>query len=152
MVATQVEPNGWPFGLEKMNIWLRVNDAPHSQVDTLSLDPSPLCVVHSPSLSSFSSSNLDTESTMSFFVDQSVSLGRLIGMRPEDKRKLYFPKAMQSEMRGKNVVNKILQLEVSNGQDGREMGQWLCVPLLHNALEKISRSKGNNSKYKMFNC
>ncbi|XP_019171841.1 PREDICTED: uncharacterized protein LOC109167273 isoform X2 [Ipomoea nil] len=61
MVATQVEPNGWPFGLEKMNIWLRVNDAPHSQVDTLSLDPSPLCVVHSPSLSSFSSSNLDTE-------------------------------------------------------------------------------------------
>ncbi|XP_031113895.1 uncharacterized protein LOC116017438 isoform X2 [Ipomoea triloba] len=61
MVATQVVPNGWPFGLEKMNIWLRLNDAPNSHVDTLSLDPSPFCVVHSPSLSSFSSSNLDTE-------------------------------------------------------------------------------------------
>ncbi|XP_031113887.1 uncharacterized protein LOC116017438 isoform X1 [Ipomoea triloba] len=151
MVATQVVPNGWPFGLEKMNIWLRLNDAPNSHVDTLSLDPSPFCVVHSPSLSSFSSSNLDTESTVSFFMDQSVSLRRLIGMRSGNNGKLYFSNAMHSEIHGKNVLNRRLQLEVSNGQDGRKIRRWLYVPL-HNVLEKMRCIKGNNSKYRIFNC
>lgn len=54
-------------------------------------------------------------------------------------------------MCGKNVMNKRLQLDVAKGQDGREMVQWLCVPLLHNVIDKMTtRSKGNNSKYRMF--
>ncbi|XP_052108323.1 uncharacterized protein LOC110274129 isoform X2 [Arachis duranensis] len=69
--------NGWPLGLGFLNIKLRVTEAPAAAP----VDPFSLKQIPSTSFSSFSSSNLDTESTASFFQDKSVSLGRLIGIR-----------------------------------------------------------------------
>ncbi|KAF5200976.1 hypothetical protein FRX31_009440 [Thalictrum thalictroides] len=77
--------NGWPLGLENMNLRLRV-------VESLQVAPSEIYHpyrVRSTSFSSFTSSDLDTESTKSFFNDGSVSLGRIIRIRPGDGD-LYF--------------------------------------------------------------
>ncbi|GMH15824.1 hypothetical protein Nepgr_017665 [Nepenthes gracilis] len=64
---------GWPLGLRNVNMRLQLAKA------TAATEPS-----HTPT-SSFSSSNLDTESTTSFFRDNSKTLGRLIGLRPLQK-------------------------------------------------------------------
>ncbi|KAH9618746.1 hypothetical protein KSS87_014599 [Heliosperma pusillum] len=65
---------GWPLGLGSMYMRLRMVERRSS------------LYAQSTSFSSFSSSNLDTESTVSFFQDKSKSLGRLIGIRPRDRR------------------------------------------------------------------
>ncbi|KAG6778780.1 hypothetical protein POTOM_015126 [Populus tomentosa] len=67
--------NGWPLGL--MSTRLRVMET----IQAAPAEPYSLRI-RSSSFSSFSSSNLDTESTASFFQDRSVPLGRLIGIRP----------------------------------------------------------------------
>ncbi|KAI3456232.1 hypothetical protein Pfo_012895 [Paulownia fortunei] len=79
-------PNGWPLGLGNMNSRIRV-----VRTSQLVAPPQPYAsrLRRSSSFSSFSSSNLDTESTASFFLDQSVSLGRLIGIRPANAGSLY---------------------------------------------------------------
>lgn len=56
------EPSGWPLGLENMNIRLRV--AERSQVVTAAAateEAAYRLYISSPSFSSFTSSNLDTE-------------------------------------------------------------------------------------------
>ncbi|KAL1560265.1 hypothetical protein AAHA92_10497 [Salvia divinorum] len=68
-------PSGWPLGLGNINFRMTAASA-SSQPAAASR------VRHIPSFSSLSSSDLDTESTASFFPDQSVQLGRLIGIRP----------------------------------------------------------------------
>ncbi|OIT27635.1 PREDICTED: uncharacterized protein LOC109213687 [Nicotiana attenuata] len=145
MVVTQEheEPSGWPLGLENMNIRLRV--AERSQVVTAAAATEEIAYrlyISSPSFSSFSSSNLDTESTMSFFQDQSVSLGRLIGIRPVNRRKSDVTNRAHLE---KNE-NRRSELEDYKCQEG-DMTQKLCVPLLHNVLEKMSRNKSNSPKH-----
>ncbi|KAH0699710.1 hypothetical protein KY290_014524 [Solanum tuberosum] len=135
MVVTHEDevPSGWPLGLENMNIRLRV--AERSQAAAASR-----LYVSSPSFSSFSSSSLDTESTMSFFQDQSVSLGRLIGIKPGSRGRLEFSNRVHNE----NVCVRRSEAEDYKGQQGDNMSHKLCVPLLHNVLEKMSRSKSNS--------
>ncbi|KAJ4703530.1 Proline-rich protein like [Melia azedarach] len=121
--------NGWPLGLEIMNARLRVMEssraapAPAPAVEPYSIH------VRTISFSSFSSSNLDTESTASFFHDNSVSLGRLIGFKAGNGRSLYFQNAIRLEEHEK----------ISLGGTGSDMskGHGICIPL----LLKMSRSK-----------
>ncbi|KAK4711143.1 hypothetical protein R3W88_005656 [Solanum pinnatisectum] len=137
MVVTQEHevPSGWPLGLENMNTRLRV--AERSQAVTVAAAAAYRLYVSSPSFSSFSSSSLDTESTMSFFQDQSVSLGRLIGIKPGSRGRLELSNRVHNE----NVSARRSEAEDYKGQQGDNMSQKLCVPLLHNVLEKMSRGK-----------
>ncbi|PON61363.1 hypothetical protein TorRG33x02_281870 [Trema orientale] len=127
-------PSGWPLGLEIMNVRLQViGSSPSAAVERYSL--------HAPSdsFSSFSSSNLDTESTASFFQDHSVSLGRLIGIRPGDRGRLYFPNPIRFEEHGR-VSRRGPQPDVSKGHEVDLCG-GICIPLLVCALVKINKSK-----------
>ncbi|KAI3466696.1 hypothetical protein Pfo_023359 [Paulownia fortunei] len=125
-------PNGWPLGLGNMNSRIRVADTSQRAAP-----PQPYAsrIHRSSSFSSFSSSNLDTESTASFFPDQSVSLGRLIGIRPANKASLYCEH------------HRKLPAERSHPglHQGHENSQGLCAPLLHHVIGKMGRS-GSSSR------
>ncbi|PWA64174.1 hypothetical protein CTI12_AA346690 [Artemisia annua] len=128
-------PNGWPFGLGSMNSRLSVRERVETAADTR--EPNTF---HGPSssFSSFSSSNLDTESTASFFQDNSVSLGRLIGIRPRDNGRLYFPRPAYIP------TPRSRHSEALPDADQIETSQGVCVPNLMNILVKISRSKSHS--------
>ncbi|KAI3760478.1 hypothetical protein L1987_50873 [Smallanthus sonchifolius] len=64
-MARQVEEGGWPLGLQPLNVRA-------VSFNTL--------FSGSPSSCSYSSSDLDTESTGSFFHDRSITLGNLMGV------------------------------------------------------------------------
>ncbi|KAF5944379.1 hypothetical protein HYC85_018456 [Camellia sinensis] len=132
-------PNGWPLGLGNLNMRLRVTESLHPAAT----EPHPL---HTPSssCSSFSSSNLDTESTASFFQDHSVSLGRLIGIRSRERGSVYFPNASRFEQR-ESLSERRSCLDVP-GEHGEEMCQGVCVPLLVTILVKMSRSRSNSRR------
>ncbi|KAK6149944.1 hypothetical protein DH2020_017469 [Rehmannia glutinosa] len=124
-------PNGWPLGLGNMNSRIRMVGAsqlvapPQSAASGLR---------RSLSFSSFSSTNLDTESTSSFFPDQSVSLGRLIGIKAANKGRLYC------EDDG-NVVDERsdqVGLRVPKGHAYHSHG--FCVPLLHHVIGRMART------------
>ncbi|KAG4955965.1 hypothetical protein JHK84_041946 [Glycine max] len=122
-------PIGWPFGLGFLNMRLRVGES----LPAASVAPYQLHVP-STSFSSFSSSNLDTESTASFFQDNSVSLAQLIGIRPGDRGRLYYPNSLRFEERKKKLAK-------SSGSDGSKVqgmdtSRVICIPLL-----KIRKSK-----------
>ncbi|KAI3741698.1 hypothetical protein L1987_59372 [Smallanthus sonchifolius] len=119
-------PNGWPFGLGSMNTRLSV------EADVVAREPDTF---HGPSssFSSFSSSNFDTESTVSFFQDNSVSLGRLIGIRPRDNRTLYFQRPVCIPQ----------QRSERYEESSSETPRVICVPNLLNILVKMSRSKSH---------
>ncbi|XP_013456960.2 uncharacterized protein [Medicago truncatula] len=129
-------PNGWPLGLGFLNMRLRVVESlPAAPVEPYSLS----LHIPSTSFSSLSSSNLDTESTASFFKDNSVSLGHLIGIRAGEKRRLYFPKTLRFEERDK----KPLQNGSTCSDDTSKCG--ICIPSLFDPLLiKISKSKKNS--------
>ncbi|GMN50741.1 hypothetical protein TIFTF001_019898 [Ficus carica] len=127
-------PNGWPLGLEVMNVRLRV-------VDSLRSATLERYSWHAPSasLSSFSSSALDTESTASFFQDNSMSLGRLIGIRPGERGRLYLPNSIHFEEHGR-ISRTGSQSDASRGH-GVYKCRGICIPLLVCALMKTNRSK-----------
>ncbi|KAI3495321.1 hypothetical protein L1887_37615 [Cichorium endivia] len=127
-------PNGWPFGLGNMNVRL---SEPVTVEDIVDAREPNTFHVPSSSFSSFSSSNLDTESTVSFFQDNSVTLGRLIGLKPRDNGTLYFPRTSgipQQISESSKVSSNAHQIENSHG---------VCVPNLLNILVKMSRSKSD---------
>ncbi|CAA2973201.1 Hypothetical predicted protein [Olea europaea subsp. europaea] len=67
---------GWPLGLEPLNV--RVGVLRNGDINgSLSFNT---LLTGSPTSSAFSSSDLDTESTGSFFHDRSITLGSLIGL------------------------------------------------------------------------
>ncbi|KAG6594587.1 hypothetical protein SDJN03_11140, partial [Cucurbita argyrosperma subsp. sororia] len=112
--------NGWPLGLEVMNTRVRMADSQRLPPT----DPFPTSHIPSRSFSSLSSSELDTMSTASFFQDHSVSLGRLIGIRPGDKTWLYLPtdeNACVSVNSASLDTRKTKSAEIS----GR-----ICIPIL----------------------
>ncbi|XP_062096964.1 uncharacterized protein LOC133802630 isoform X2 [Humulus lupulus] len=131
-MENQEIPSGWPLGLEIMNVRLQVvSSLPSTAAEHYTTFHAP-----STSFSSFSSSNLDTESTASFFQDHSVSLGRLIGIRPGERGRLYYPNSNGLEEHGR--VSK-------RGPKGHELNlcPGICIPLLVCALVK---SKNNKAK------
>ncbi|XP_021635078.1 uncharacterized protein LOC110631523 [Hevea brasiliensis] len=128
--------NGWPLGLEIMTMRLRVIE----NIQAAPAEPYSNAHLRSPSFSSFTSSNLDTESTASFFQDHSMSLGRLIGIQPDKGNgELYFPSRIRLDERGRKSL-KAVSSEVSRGHRP-ELSQGICIPLLVGTLEKMSRSK-----------
>lgn len=102
------------------------------------------CSLHVPSssFSSFSSSNLDTESTTSFFQDHSMTLGRLIGIKPGDRRSLYFPNTVLFQP-DEIISEQALDYVASGNRETEASSRGTCVPLLHNMITKRSRSKSN---------
>ncbi|KAL3615101.1 hypothetical protein CASFOL_040762 [Castilleja foliolosa] len=124
-------PNGWPLGLGNMNSRISVAEAVRP------LPPRRLLTA-ATSFSSFSSSNLDTESTASFFPDQSVTLGRLIGIRPRNNKGKLFDehRKMPDERSRRSGVPKC-----------HEVSQEFCAPLLHYVMGKKGRN-GNRSIHK----
>ncbi|XP_012091661.1 uncharacterized protein LOC105649581 [Jatropha curcas] len=138
MATQEIETSsGWPLGLEIMNMRLQVRVMESVQAAPAELYSNARS--RSPSFSSFSSSNLDTESTASFFQDHSVSLGRLIGIRPGNGD-FYFPRRIHlDEWEGKSV--RSVNSEVSTTHRS-EMSQGICIPL----LEKMSRSRSKTKR------
>ncbi|KAH7546049.1 hypothetical protein FEM48_Zijuj01G0159400 [Ziziphus jujuba var. spinosa] len=144
-IQDQETPNGWPLGLEIMNIRFRV-------VESLSAAAEPYSLhVPSASFSSFTSSNLDTEfgvggcekikqSTASFFQDHSVPLGRLIGIRPGNGGRLYFANSFRFEEHAR-IAREGTHSNVSRGGREVDMCRGICIPILLGALVKMSRSK-----------
>ncbi|KAK6124380.1 hypothetical protein DH2020_041873 [Rehmannia glutinosa] len=124
-------PNGWPLGLGNMNSRIRMVGT--SQLVAVSPPQSTASCLHrSLSFSSFSSSNLDTESTASFFPDQSVSLGRLIGIKAANKGRLYYE-------HDQNLVDERsdqVGLRVPKGHTYHSYG--FCVPLLHHVIGRMA--------------
>ncbi|KAJ8761077.1 hypothetical protein K2173_000756 [Erythroxylum novogranatense] len=125
--------SGWPLGLEIMNMRLRVIESSQAAL------PEPYSL-REPSLSfsSFSSSNLETESSASFFQDHSVSLGRLIGIRSGEGNSYFSSRIHPHE--GERTFARSVSTEVSKRR-GVDMSQGICIPLLFGTLEKMSRSK-----------
>ncbi|RDX93823.1 hypothetical protein CR513_23862, partial [Mucuna pruriens] len=128
-------PIGWPLGLGFFNMRLRVGES----LPAASVLPYQLHVP-STSFSSFSSSNLDTESTASFFQDNSVSLAQLIGARPGDRGHLYFPNSLRFEERKKKLA-KDSGSDGSNKVQGMDVSRVICMPMLRDTLLKIRKSK-----------
>ncbi|XP_058735446.1 uncharacterized protein LOC131607461 isoform X2 [Vicia villosa] len=145
MVVSQNDeiPIGWPFGLGILNMRLRVVEALPANV---SAEPYSLSLhIPSASFSSVSSSNLDTESTASFFKDNSVSLGHLIGIRPGDRKRLYFPNPLKFEEKENKPLAKVSCSNDTSKSQEVDMSCGVCVPsLLDPLLIKISKSKKNS--------
>ncbi|BAT73690.1 hypothetical protein VIGAN_01120400 [Vigna angularis var. angularis] len=133
-------PIGWPFGLGFLNTRLRdVESLPAAPVEPHSMH------IPSTSFSSFSSSNLDTESTASFFQDNSVSLGHLIGLRAGEKGRLYFPNSVRIEEREEKTLAKCSTSDDGSKVKEEEMSGGICISILLEALFKISKSKKSSS-------
>ncbi|XP_022142254.1 uncharacterized protein LOC111012415 [Momordica charantia] len=124
---------GWPLGLEVMNTRLRM-----TQPERLPT----IANLHIPSMSfsSLSSSELDTVSTASFFQDHSVSLGRLIGIRPADKTWLCFPTATDGS---ESVSVNAGGLDVSK-TNGDEISGRICIPIVIGIVLKMIRNWRNS--------
>ncbi|MED6130619.1 hypothetical protein PIB30_002740 [Stylosanthes scabra] len=115
---------GWPLGLGFLNMRLRIVESlPSASVAPYSLH------LPSTSFSSFSSSNLDTESSASFFQDNSVSLAQLIGTR-QGERGMRF-----EEEREKKLANG------SEEQGVEDVSRGICIPIVLHTLQRISKTK-----------
>ncbi|XP_047318585.1 uncharacterized protein LOC124921920 isoform X2 [Impatiens glandulifera] len=163
-MVTVTEPRGWPFGLGNLN--KRLQDSQSQALPVVTIQPQQQhqhqqeqqqqqqqISSHYPSssFSSFSSSNSDTESSASFFQDHSVSLGRLMGMKPKEKKKpLYFSGTItfNSQCQCKGIPEKRKQ---EHGEEEEEevmmmMGQRICVPLLVCILVKMGGTCKSRSR------
>ena len=90
--------------------------------------------------------HLFLQSSASFFQDNSVPLGRLIGIRPGNGA-LYFPRRVHVEEREKIGIGamRAASSEVS-GARRADMSQGICIPLLFGTLEKMGRSKSKSKQ------
>lgn len=157
-------PSGWPLGLENMNMRFRVME----RLQAASEDPNYFGV-HSTSISSFASSDLDTEvilfrplllffnhyysrtlkglpsislnlqSTRSFFQDHSITLGRLIGISPGEGD-LYFTNSVHHHEEHDRASMMSARSLPSKRRKTREP-RGICLPLILCVLVKISRSR-----------
>ncbi|KAB2025572.1 hypothetical protein ERO13_D06G135900v2 [Gossypium hirsutum] len=140
----QETTNGWPLVLQIMAMKLRLQE--RIQYSTPAVEPhSPH--IPSPSFSSFcSSSNIDTESTASFFQDNNISLGKLIGFRQRDTGSvLYLQSTIGAEQN--TIVSGVCNCnDVSRGHCGDlcGQGQGICIPMVLGTLVKITRSRSKS--------
>ncbi|XP_058197785.1 uncharacterized protein LOC131313482 [Rhododendron vialii] len=133
-------PTGWPLGLGNLNLRLRVTES--QQPVAAEAEPYSLHA-HSSSFSSFLSSNLETESTASFFQDHSVSLGRLMGIKPQDRG--YFPRTSSVEQH-ESTSERISFPDATGNRVEELSSRGICVPLLVSILMKMTRSRSNSSR------
>ncbi|KAL3740056.1 hypothetical protein ACJRO7_021348 [Eucalyptus globulus] len=81
------------------------------------------------------------QSSASFFQDSSVPLGRLIGIRPGNSGRLYFPSS--SSIQHEEPDTRLVRGSHSEKTEGRQAdaAQGICVPLLLSILVRMSPSK-----------
>ncbi|XP_058095794.1 uncharacterized protein LOC131241134 [Magnolia sinica] len=140
-MAAQVNgmASGWPLGLENMNMRLRLMDASQAA----SFNPNSFNM-RSISSSSLSSSDLDTESTKSFFQEHSsVTLGRLIGIKPGDGD-LYFTSSGHHEEHGRVSIVRVASH--ASERHKTEVCQGICVPLILSILVKMTRARNSSGR------
>ncbi|XP_021726506.1 uncharacterized protein LOC110693664 [Chenopodium quinoa] len=134
---------GWPLGLGSMYMRLRlVEGLPVSS--TSDRARSSFCFPSS-SFSSFSSSNLDTESTASFFQDNSKSLGRIIGIRPRNSRSELYSSRNTAVDRSE-TTHRLSNRSCSEHGDELdiEMCDGICIPLCLYA--KVNKNKDGSKR------
>ncbi|KAJ6875009.1 hypothetical protein NC652_034665 [Populus alba x Populus x berolinensis] len=85
--------------------------------------------------------HLFLQSLASFFQDNSVPLGRLIGIRPRNGA-LYFPRRVHVD-EGEKIGIRAMRA-ASSEVSGADMFQGICIPLLFGTLEKMGRSKNKS--------
>jgi len=85
------------------------------------------------------------QSTASFFQDNSVSLGHLIGLRAGEKGRLYFPNSLRIEEKEEKTLTKGSTSDDTSQVKEEEMSRGICIPILLEALFKISKSKKSSS-------
>ncbi|GMI82340.1 hypothetical protein HRI_001903300 [Hibiscus trionum] len=129
--------NGWPLGLQIMTMRLGLQE--RHQGAAPAVEPHSLHIPSS-SFSSFSSSNLDTESSASFFQDNSVSLGKLIGLGAGDRGPLYLQNTVSTHQSNRRlpVRGACNCKDVSSGQS-----HGICIPL----VLKISRNRVKSKQF-----
>ncbi|KAH9329607.1 hypothetical protein KI387_001715, partial [Taxus chinensis] len=88
--------SGWPLGLGTVNVRVEIMNAIRA------MERSPFHLT-TPSFSSFSSSDLDTESSASFFAERSTTLGNLMGISPRQHRHSH---AHSEEMRWSRISGR----------------------------------------------
>ncbi|KAB2606879.1 hypothetical protein D8674_006596 [Pyrus ussuriensis x Pyrus communis] len=76
-MAQQQQQEGWPLGLQPLHVRVGLAASNHEFSGSVSFNT---LLTGSPTSSTDSSSDLDTESTGSFFHDRSITLGSLIGI------------------------------------------------------------------------
>ncbi|KAF9611577.1 hypothetical protein IFM89_033581, partial [Coptis chinensis] len=131
--------NGWPLGLETMNLRLRVMES----LQAAAAEPNHPFSVHSTSFSSFTSSDLDTESTKSFFQDGSVSFGRIIRIRPGDGD-LYFTNSIHHG-ECQQVIGRSAASDSFRSHEGT-VCRGVCIPLLQCVIVKISPNRNSSRR------
>ncbi|URE10525.1 hypothetical protein MUK42_23350 [Musa troglodytarum] len=118
-------PGGWPFGLESMTFRLSTGNFQAAATATNSHH------MHSDSFASYSSSELDTVSTRSFFQDHSITLGSLIGMTPVDRNVRLAKSFLSEELERASRIN----LPHDSAESDEEMFSCcICVAFLDNVL------------------
>ncbi|PPS13435.1 hypothetical protein GOBAR_AA07148 [Gossypium barbadense] len=130
--------NGWPLGLQIMNMRLGLQQ--RLQAAAPAVEPYFLHIPSS-SFSSFSSSNLDTESSASFFQDNSVSLGKLIGYGPGERESLYLQNSIHTDQSCRLPVRGACNCKNKGRSADASHSQGICIPLLLGALLKITGNK-----------
>ncbi|CAN0853158.1 hypothetical protein LINGRAHAP2_LOCUS5542 [Linum grandiflorum] len=152
--------SGWPLGLQIMSLRLRlteINNNNNNRTTQAAGSNQPdhnNLFITSSSFSSFSSSNLDTESTASFFQDNSVSFGRLIGYRAAEHHRGgnvnnngYFPS--RSNGRAATALAMRSNNEADCGDEivrmSSEGPQGICIPLILSTIDKINRRKDRSN-------
>ncbi|KAK9022878.1 hypothetical protein V6N11_003116 [Hibiscus sabdariffa] len=131
--------NGWPLGLQIMTMRLGLQE--RYQGGAPAVEPySPH--IPSSSFTSFSSSNLDTESSASFFQDSSVSLGKLIGLGAGERGPLYLQNTIHTHQSNRRLPARGAHncRDVPRGHSA-DTSQGICIPLILGALLKISRNR-----------
>ncbi|KAF6155891.1 hypothetical protein GIB67_039222 [Kingdonia uniflora] len=114
--------NGWPLGLGNMNVRLGMVEISGINV----FEPSSLRV-YSTSFTSFTSSDLDSESTKSFFCDNNISLGQIINITPGDEGDLYFT--------DRTSLGELREVRSFQG---------ICIPLIQRVLIRIKLRQGRS--------
>ncbi|RWW25579.1 hypothetical protein BHE74_00029591 [Ensete ventricosum] len=94
--------------------------------------------MHSDSFASYSSSELDTVSTRSFFQDHSITLGSLIGMTPVDRNVLLAKSFLSEELERASMINLPHD---SVESDEEVFSCCICVTFMDNVLPGRTSSR-----------
>ncbi|KAK8485105.1 hypothetical protein V6N13_062967 [Hibiscus sabdariffa] len=141
----QETSNGWPLGLQIVSMKIRLQQSLQSSTPAVELEPHS-SNLSSPSFSSVSSSNLDTQSSASFFQDNSVSLGKLIGFGQHERGSVRcfqntIPAAEESNWQPVAGSGAGDCEDVSSG-DLCRLG--ICIQVMAGSLVKITRSRSKS--------
>ncbi|PPR82891.1 hypothetical protein GOBAR_AA37823 [Gossypium barbadense] len=84
------------------------------------------------------------DSSASFFQDNSVSLGKLIGFRQHERGSKHFRKAINGGESIRMPIEATCRDVSRRGQQSADMSQGICIPLILAALVKINKSKSKS--------